>query len=153
MVNQDFATQPPIMFLLSLSSLDGTVLVLARQGSFDSLTSSLLTGLLVIAGTGTWLSVLATKAPLYRGHLLRAAGVSAATVTASAWLAHGPLSSLELLALPTLAGLLLLLLSLQLLGVTLPAVRLGRAHVPALQVLWALGLLTEVGLQWIGASV
>ncbi len=140
------APAPRLLGMTCLSSVDGTIPMLAATGAFANPATSAALGLTVVAGIGAWITAwqaypdkLAGKDWLRLGLY---AGITMLVTLAAAWL--GAVVAPALVVLPFVAGLVVLLIALQIAGIQLP--RLGKAPLPIVVVL--AGLLLEVAL-WI----
>lgn len=115
----------PLLTMTGLASVDGTVVLLAANGAFSTVPSAVATGLTVIAGVGAWIAARTS----YGGRTRRAhdwvtlgtiaAGTSATTVLA-AWLGTVVAQSWSLDILSVAAGLIVMLLAAEMLGITIP---------------------------------
>lgn len=139
-----------LFFLSVLTSLDGSVAVLAATGRLSTLAGAGVAGLTVVGGVGCWLSarteygqrrlrgqdyvVLAVKGLLVLLSTLAAAAVG---------LAVGAAGTLRYL--PIGGGIVFALLALEVGGLELP--RVGR--VPLTLLVLALSILVEVASRWI----
>lgn len=136
-----------LLAITILGALDGTIVILSARGALNSLTGALTVGLTVIGGAGAWITARQT----FQGTRIRnqwrilaimALTTSLATVGA-AWVGQ-QIQDVSLLILPRMAGLVLLLISLEVGGLSLPRIR----KIPLPVAFVATGALLEVLLQW-----
>lgn len=140
------APAPHLLGMTCLSSVDGTIPMLAATGAFANPATSATLGLTVVAGIGAWI----TAWQAYPGKLTGQdwmrlgsyAGITMLVTLAAAWL--GATLAPALVILPYVTGLVVLLIALQIGGVKLP--KLGKAPLPLATV--AGGILLEA-LLWI----
>lgn len=138
------------LYLLTLlSTLDGSLVLLAANGQLSSLGGAVAVGLTVIAGAGSWLA--ARRAFTGRrpgGAELRALGVlglvTLAATVASVWLGTTLGRAVALHVLPKAAGLALFLVAAEVGGLRVPRVR----GVPLAPLAVGAGILAEVALRW-----
>lgn len=126
-----------LLWMTSLSSLDGTIPLLAAQGRFGSATQSVAIGLTIVAGIGAWVAAWqAFPQRPGRRDLLGLLGVAALSsgLTVAA-VAAGTRWGHHLHVLPHVVGGVILLIALQVAGFRLP--RLGRVGPPGALVLGA----------------
>lgn len=138
-----------LLFLTSISSLDGTVFLLAASGQLATPLGALVTGLTVVAGVGSWLAARAefSARRLTRedAFALALMGALVVALTAGAALLGARLAgTLTLRIVPKAAGVVLGLIALEMAGARLP--RVARVP-PAALVLGAAALLEGV-LAW-----
>lgn len=136
------------LFLLTLlSTVDGTLLLLAASGQLGGPGGAVAVGLTLIAGAGSWLAAhqaYGARARTRRDWATLAvlAAATMASTVASVWLGARLGTALTLHVLPKAAGVVLFLVAAEVAGLRLP--RPGRVPL-ALHVLGA-GLLVEVAL-------
>lgn len=136
-----------VLAITLLGALDGTIVVLSARGYFNEIGSAIAVGLTVIAGAGAWI----TARQSFHGVRVRnqwrvlaiMALVSSLATAGAAWLG-GELGALTLLVLPRVAGLVLLLIALEVGGLSLP--RIQRIPLPALLIV--AGFAAEGVAQW-----
>jgi hypothetical protein len=139
----------PTLYLLTLiSAADGSLLLLAAAGHFETIGGSLIVGLLVVAGAGSWLA--AHQAFGGRGKTSRDWAVlvllgllTFAATVASAWLGLTLGQGLTLHVLPKAIGIVLFLVAGEVAGFRL---RVGPVPAP-LAAIAAAGVL-EAALRW-----
>lgn len=122
------AAQGDLLFFTSISSLDGTLFLLALNGTLSSITGILATGLGVTAGAGAWLSAHQGYGPpearqsAYRTRLVLTALVAAGLSIGAVALAGAIGDHLTLRVVPKAAALALVSSGAGLVGVRLPRV-------------------------------
>ncbi|MBW3583425.1 MAG: hypothetical protein KY455_10035 [Euryarchaeota archaeon] len=114
-----------LLFLTTVSAMDGTVFLLAAQGAFSHLAGAVTAGLTVVAGGGAWTTAWAHyggrrlgRSELWRFALNALLGTLLTTLAVLLGSTYGAGMSLRLL--PHAAGLGLILLGLQVAGFRLP---------------------------------
>ncbi|HUR64124.1 MAG TPA: hypothetical protein VM241_06560 [Candidatus Thermoplasmatota archaeon] len=145
--------RPPLgnLYLLTLlSTVDGSLVVLAAGGHLSSLGGAVAVGLTVIAGAGSWLAARQAfsgrrpgKADL-RALALLGLATALATV-ASAWLGMTLGGAVALHVLPKAAGIALFLVAAEVGGLRVPTLR----GVPLAPLAVGAAVLAEVALRWI----
>jgi hypothetical protein len=139
------------LYLLTLlSTVDGSLVVLAAGGHLSSLGGAVAVGLTVIAGAGSWLAAHQAFAGRPRGKAdLRSLAflgmVTALATVASAWLGATLGSAVALHVMPKAAGVALFLVAAEVGGLRVPRVR----GVPLAALAVASSALVEVALRWI----
>ncbi len=140
------APAPHLLGMTCLSSVDGTIPMLAASGAFANPATSATLGLTVVAGIGAWITAWqAYPEKLGRQDWLRLgayAGITMLVTLAAAWLGAALAPAMHVL--PYVAGVVVLLIAMQIAGLRLP--RLGKVPLPLGVV--AAGMLLEV-LLWI----
>lgn len=114
-----------LLGMTCMASVDGTIPVLAAQGALGNPFGAVAIGLTIVAGIGAWIA--AWQA--FPGRLVRQAwpklaayaGISMIVTVAAA--ALGAALGEHLVVLPKVAGLVVLLIALQVGGVKLPRIR------------------------------
>jgi hypothetical protein len=151
--NLPAAARPALgnLYLLTLlSTVDGSLVVLAAGGQLSSLGGAVAVGLTVIAGAGSWLAARQAFAGRRPGGAdLRALGalglVTAAATVASVWLGTTLGNAVALHVLPKAAGVALFLVAAEVGGLRVPRLR----GVPLAPLAVAGAALAEVALRWI----
>jgi hypothetical protein len=137
-----------LLAMTGLGAADGTILLLAAQGTLSSLVGAIATGLTVIAGVGAWLvardGFCGRTTPRDRAALLTVALATSLATVAAAWLGDLAGGAVQFHVLPRVAGLVLLLIAVEVGGLRLP--RVARLPLPA--ALLAVGALVEGVAQW-----
>jgi hypothetical protein len=139
------------LYLLTLlSTVDGSLLILAASGHLSSLGGAVAVGLTVIAGAGSWLAAhqaFAGRSPT--GTDIAALGflglATVAATVASVWLGTELGHAVTLHVLPKVAGVVMFLVAAEIAGLRVPRVR----GLPLTAVAVAAGSALEVGAQWI----
>lgn len=136
-----------LLAITLLGAVDGTIIVLSARGALNSLAGALTVGLTVIAGAGAWITARQTFGGArirsqWRILAIMALTTSLATVGA-AWVGQ-QMQDISLLVLPRVAGLVLLLISLEVGGLPLPRIR----KLPLPVIVVAGGALLEGLVQW-----
>jgi hypothetical protein len=136
-----------LLAITILGALDGTIVILSARGALNSVAGALTVGLTVIGGAGAWITARQTfGGTRIRNHwrvlAIMALTTSLATVGA-AWVGQ-QFQEISLLILPRVAGLVLLLISLEVGGLSLPRIR----KIPLPVALVSIGAITEALLQW-----
>jgi hypothetical protein len=135
-----------LLGMTCISSIDGTVPMLAATGAFANPATSAALGLTVVAGIGAWITAWQTHPErLVRADWFRLAIYAAITMAVTmAGAALGALLAGDLVVLPWAAGTVVGLIAMQIAGIKLPS--LGKAQLPMLVV--GLGAILEAIL-WI----
>lgn len=138
------------LYLLTLlSTVDGSIVVLAAGGHLSSLGGAVAVGLTVIAGAGSWLAARQAfggrpgKAGLRSLALLGV--ITVAATVASAWLGTALGNAVALHVLPKAAGIALFLVAAEVGGLRVPTLR----GVPLAPLAVAAAAIVEVLLRWI----
>lgn len=133
-----------LLGMTCMSSLDGTVPVLAAQGALGNPFSAVAIGLTIIAGIGAWIAAWqAFPGRIGRSAWPRLAAYAAITMAITlAAAALGSALGSHLVVLPKAAGAVILLIALQVGGLRLPTLR--GIGLPSLVVL--AGVIVEVAL-------
>ena len=116
------------LYLLTLlSTVDGSLLLLAANGQLSSLGGALVVGLTVIAGAGSWLAARQAFDGRRSANDWLALGVlgvlTLAATVVSVWLGATLGSALTLHVLPKAGGVVLLLVAAEVAGLRLPKTR------------------------------
>lgn len=139
------------LYLLTLlSAADGSLLLLAASGQLSTIGGAVTVGLTIVAGAGAWIAASQAfdgRPRTRRDHATLAAlgAITIAATVASVAIGQQLGSAMTLHVLPKAAGLVLMLVAIEVAGWRLPRV----ARVPA--PLWATGAAgaLEVGIRWI----
>lgn len=120
-------TLGPLYLLTLLSTVDGSLLLLAASGQLSSLGGAVVVGLTVIAGAGAWLAARQAfdgrRSPSDLVALTLLGLSTLAATVASVWLGATLGSALTLHVLPKAAGVVLLLVAAEVAGLRLPKPR------------------------------
>lgn len=138
-----------LLVMTGLGAADGTIILLAAQGVLSTLAGAIATGLTVVGGVGAWLvarEVYASRRLTGRDAAVLAAVALATSLAtaAAAWLGDWVSGTLTLHVLPRAAGLVLLLIAVEVGGIRLP--RIARVPLPAFII--AAGFILEGVAQW-----
>lgn len=133
-----------------LSTVDGSLLLLATTGRLSSLGSSIAVGLTIIAGAGSWLAArqaFAGRRPRRRdlAALATLGAVTVAATVASVWLGTTLAKGVTLHVMPKAAGIVLFLVAADVAGLRVPRVR----GLPLAVVAIGASALLEVAVRWI----
>lgn len=113
-----------LLLMTSLGAIDGTILLLAAQGTLSTLGGALVTGLTVIGGAGAWITARQSFGHRHRlgDHLLLVgiAVLGGAAAVASAALGAWIGANVELQVLPKAVGAVLMLVAAEVGGIRLP---------------------------------
>lgn len=140
-----------LLALTCIASLDGTMVMLAATGALSSWPGAIVAGLTAIAGAGSWLAARHEFSGRRLGRqdlaLLAAIALVATAVALLAAAVGARLASAagDLVVVPRVAGIVLLLLALDIGGIRVPRL----ARVPLAPLVLALGIAAEVALRWI----
>jgi hypothetical protein len=138
------------LYLLTLlSTVDGSLVLLAAGGHLSSLGGAVAVGLTVIAGAGSWLAARQAFAGRRPGRAdLRALALlgvaTLAATVASVWLGTALGDAAALLVMPKAAGIALFLVAAEVGGLRVPTLR----GVPLALVAVAASAVLEVALRW-----
>jgi hypothetical protein len=142
------ASPGALLMLTCLGALDGTIMLLAATGRLNSAAAAVLVGLTVVSGTGAWIAARSVFAGRdgWSGNLLLLgmAAISIGATLGATWLGLTIGTAVQLHILPKVAGIVLMLVAMEVGGVRLPKVH--NASLPALALVS--GLLLEGG-YWI----
>jgi hypothetical protein len=139
------------LYLLTLlSTVDGSLVVLAAGGHLSSLGGAVAVGLTVIAGAGSWLAARQAFSGRRPGgadlRALAALGlITTAATVASVWLGTALGTSVALHVMPKAAGIALFLVAAEVGGLRVPRLR----GIPLAPLAVAGSALAEVALRWI----
>jgi hypothetical protein len=133
-----------------LSTVDGSLLLLAATGRLSSLGSSIVVGLTIIAGAGSWLAARQAFAGRRPGRgdvaaLTLLGAITASATVASVWLGTTLAGAVTLHVMPKAAGLVLFLVAADVAGLRVPRVR----GFPLAVVAVGASALLEVAVRWI----
>lgn len=135
-----------LLLFTSLSALDGTIATMAAVGALDDPLGATICGLIVVAGTGAWLSARdGFSGSLGRRdwlRLLEYALVSSGLTLAAAALGGWSATALDLFWLPRAAGLATILLGAEIAGMRIPGLHGVRLPVVVLLTGFALEAIT-----------
>jgi hypothetical protein len=138
------------LYLLTLlSTVDGSLVVLAAGGQLSSLGGAVAVGLTVIAGAGSWLAARQAFGGRPGKDGLRSLAllgvVTVAATVASVWLGTALGNAVALHVLPKAAGIALFLVAAEVGGLRVPTLR----GVPLAPLAVAGAAVLEVALRWI----
>lgn len=117
-----------LLVLTTLGAVDGTIFLMAASGALSHLQGALVAGLTVVGGAGAWLTAQEEfgSAPLSGAERIRLATIAAVAVGATllaAALGAYIAGAVQLVVLPKAAGLVLLIVAVEIAGVDLPKLR------------------------------
>ncbi len=137
LIGQDRADAPHLLWMTSLSSIDGTIPLLAAQGHFDSPGAAAAIGLTMVAGIGAWIAAWQAfpKRPGRRELAAITAMIAASSALTILAVAAGIRWGHHLHVLPHIVGAVVMLVAAQVAGLRLP--RIGHLGPPVLLILAA----------------